>query len=48
MRRFDATLSDEQISEIARGIDEQNAEAARMRKRLPLNNGDEPTPEFSM
>ncbi len=46
MRRFDPNLSDEQIAGIARGIDEQNASAARIRKRMPLQNGNEPTPEF--
>lgn len=48
MRRFDATLSDEQIAEIARSIDEQNSGGAGIRKRVPLHYGNEPAPEFSI
>lgn len=48
MRRFDSSLTDEQVREIARGIDEQNASGVGIRKRRPLHNGDEPVPEFEV
>ena len=48
MRRFDPSLTDDQLREIARGIDEQNHYAAQIRKKQPLHNGDEPAPEFSV
>ncbi|HET9029951.1 MAG TPA: hypothetical protein VFN49_07220 [Candidatus Aquilonibacter sp.] len=48
MRRFDSSLTDEQLMEIARGIDDQNHYASFIRKRQPLHNGDEPAPEFEV
>lgn len=48
MRRFDAQLSDEQLDEIARGIDEGYAAAPLLSPRsAPLRNGDEPAVRFA-
>ena len=46
MRRFDASLTDEQIALIAAGIEQNNAAGLGIRKKRPLRNGDEPVPEF--
>ncbi len=43
VRRFDASLTAEQLDRIARGIDEQRALGAQLApKKKPLPNGTEP------
>ena len=49
MRSYDAALSDEQIEDIAKGVDYAFRAGKDLRKKdAPLTNGDAPSPQFAV